>query len=66
MGRNLLDFVFFEVPNLLSQKRSKYFRGMKASDKVLFGVGAISAVIAGCILPSISLVMANIAVAFSD
>ena len=44
---------------------TKYFRGITNFDKVLLVGGTLSAIVAGLILPSISLVMGNIAKAFS-
>lgn len=43
-----------------------FFRYMQRFDKVLFVIGTFSAVLAGMILPSISLIMANVAQAFSN
>jgi ATP-binding cassette subfamily B (MDR/TAP) protein 1 len=44
---------------------TKYFTYLTPTDKVLLGVGTTAAILAGAILPSISLVMGNVAVAFS-
>jgi hypothetical protein len=44
---------------------SKFFTYLSAKDKVLLGVGTLSAILAGAILPSISLVMGNVAAVFS-
>lgn len=43
-----------------------FFRYMTRFDKMLFVIGTFSAVLAGIILPSISLIMANVAQAFSN
>jgi hypothetical protein len=43
-----------------------FFRYMTPTDKVLMGIGTFSAVAAGCILPSISIVMASVAEAFTS
>ena len=43
----------------------KFFSFLSMTDKILLGVGTSAAIIAGAILPSISLVMGNVAVAFS-
>ena len=43
----------------------KFFRYMGRFERVLFGVGTFSAIVAGIILPSISVIMANVASAFS-
>lgn len=42
-----------------------FFRYMGPFEKTLFGIGTVSAILAGMILPSISLIMANVAQAFS-
>ena len=42
-----------------------FFRYMGSTEKLLFGVGTFSALVAGMILPSISLIMANVAQSFS-
>ena len=42
-----------------------FFRFMGTFEKTLFGIGTFAAIIAGMILPSISLIMANVAQAFS-
>ena len=44
---------------------TKYFTYLTTTDKVLLYAGTASAILAGAILPSISLVMGNVAVAFS-
>ena len=44
---------------------TKFFSYIKTSDQVLLVVGIVAAVCAGGILPSISLVMGNVAAAFS-
>lgn len=44
---------------------TKYFHGITNFEKVLLVGGTLSAIVAGLILPSISLVMGNIAKAFS-
>lgn len=44
---------------------TKYFTYLTFHDKILLGVGTAGAIIAGAILPSISLVMGNVAVAFT-
>ena len=44
---------------------TKYFSYLKGSDKVLLVCGTTAAILAGAILPSISLVMGNVAVAFT-
>lgn len=43
-----------------------FFRYMTATDKLLFGIGTISAMIAGIILPSIAIVMATVAAGFTE
>ena len=43
----------------------RYYQNLDAHDRTLMISGLIAAVIAGIIMPSISLVMANIAMAFS-
>ena len=43
----------------------KFFGYLSITDKILLVVGTSSAIIAGAILPSVSLVMGNVAVAFS-
>ena len=43
----------------------KFFSFLSLTDKILLAVGTFAAIIAGAILPSISLVMGNVAVAFS-
>lgn len=43
-----------------------FFRYLSPTDKVLLGVGTFSAVAAGCILPSIAIVMANVAYVFTS
>ena len=43
----------------------RYFQDLESHDKLLMICGLLGAVIAGVIMPSISLVMANIAMAFS-
>ena len=45
---------------------TKYFQNLTRFDKVLLISGSLAAIIAGIILPSISLVMGNIAIAFSS
>jgi hypothetical protein len=42
-----------------------FFRYMTITDKVLFIVGTVSAILAGMILPSISVIMASVAAAFT-
>lgn len=44
---------------------TKYFTYLTTNDKILLGAGTAAAILAGAILPSISLVMGNVAVAFS-
>lgn len=44
---------------------TKYFTYLTTTDKVLLYAGTASAILAGAILPSISLVMGNVAVAFT-
>lgn len=39
---------------------------MTVTDKLLFVVGTLSAIIAGMILPSIAMIMATVAAAFTD
>jgi hypothetical protein len=43
----------------------KFFSFLTLTDKILLVVGTSAAIIAGAILPSISLVMGSVAVAFS-
>ena len=43
----------------------KFFTYLSTMDKVLLAIGSISAVLAGSILPSISLIMGNVASAFT-
>jgi ATP-binding cassette, subfamily B (MDR/TAP), member 1 len=45
---------------------TKFFTYLTGFDKLLLVIGTICAIIAGAILPSISLVMGNVAVAFSN
>jgi ATP-binding cassette subfamily B (MDR/TAP) protein 1 len=44
----------------------KFFKYLTAWDKVLLAIGSLSAVLAGAILPSISLIMGNVASAFTQ
>lgn len=43
----------------------KFFRFISSTDRALLYIGTFSAVVAGMILPSISLIMGNVAVAFT-
>jgi len=43
----------------------KFFSYLSFTDKILLVIGTTSAILAGGILPSVSLVMGNVAVAFS-
>jgi len=43
----------------------KFFSFITTYDKLLLAVGTISSILAGAILPSVSLIMGNVAAAFS-
>lgn len=45
---------------------TKFFQYMDSNDRILLYVGTFAAVAAGAILPSISLVMGNVAAIFSN
>ena len=45
---------------------SKFFKNLCFGDKVLLGVGSFAAIAAGAILPSISLIMGNVAMTFTN
>ena len=45
---------------------TKFFKFLKPQDKLLLFIGSLAAIIAGGILPSISLIMGNVASAFSS
>jgi len=53
-----------EVPETMPYL--KFFTFINWSDKVLLIFGTFSAIIAGMILPSISVIMGNISVAFTN
>ena len=44
----------------------KFFKFLSTWDKVLLIIGTLSSILAGAILPSISLIMGNVASAFTD
>ena len=52
-----------EAPKMMSF--FKFFKYMNTTDRILLGVGTFCALLAGFILPSISLIMGNVAEAFS-
>ena len=51
--------------NLPQVPLSKFFAYLTAQDKLLLFIGTFAALIAGAILPSVSLIMGNVATAFS-
>ena len=54
------------APPVRQIKFKKYFSYLRTTDKVLLYTGTASAILAGAILPSISIVMGSVAVAFSS